>query len=218
MADFMNNAFGGFDEAIARFYNLLATGAGDFFTPLANIITFLGEKGILFFLLGAVLLLFKNTRKAGICMIGAVGLGAIISNLILKNVIQRPRPFNQLPYSVWWVDAGSAVDDGFSCPSGHATGIACALLSLVLTRGKKHLITAGVGITLMGFARNYLMVHYASDIIVSVIVSAVAAGVAYFITIAILKVCEKYKDKKFFSFVLEWDIRDALKKKEEKNV
>ena len=86
MADFMNNAFGGFDEAIARFYNLLATGAGDFFTPLANIITFLGEKGILFFLLGAVLLLFKNTRKAGICMIGAVGLGAIISNLILKNV------------------------------------------------------------------------------------------------------------------------------------
>ena len=46
MADFMNNAFGGFDEAIARFYNLLATGAGDFFTPLANIITFLGEKGI----------------------------------------------------------------------------------------------------------------------------------------------------------------------------
>jgi undecaprenyl-diphosphatase len=217
MADFMNNVFGGFDKAIAQFYNLLATNAGDFFTPLAKVITFLGEKGIIFFLLGAVLLLFKNTRKAGICMIGAVGLGAILSNLILKNLIQRPRPFNELPYSVWWVDAGSAIDDGFSCPSGHVTGIACALLSLVLTRGKKHLITAGVGITAMGWARNYLMVHYASDVIASVIVSVVAVVVAYLITLWILKICEKYKDKKIFALVLNWDVRD-LKKKDKENV
>ena len=215
MAEIINQFFSGFDLEIARFYNILAISAGDFFTPLAKIITFLGEKGIIFFLLGAVLLLFKNTRKAGICMIGAVGLGAILSNLILKNAVARPRPFNSFPYSVWWVDAGSAIDDGFSCPSGHVTGIATALISLVLTRGKKHLITAGVGITAMAFARNYLMVHYASDVIFSVIVSVVAVVVAYLITNLILKICEKNKDKKLFSFILSWDIKEAIKKGKE---
>ena len=78
MADFMNNAFGGFDEAIARFYNLLATGAGDFFTPLANIITFLGEKGILFFFF-LVLSLHQSSLNTNINSFTAILL-AILGN------------------------------------------------------------------------------------------------------------------------------------------
>ena len=60
----------------------------------------------------------------------------------------------------------------------------------------------------MGISRNYLMVHYPSDILGGMASGFTAAVIAYFITKLIYKVAEKYKDKKLFDLILNFDILD----------
>ena len=78
IAQWLNTAFAGYDYAILQALHNLAGAAGGFFTPLCRAITLLGEKGILFLVLGIVLMLFPKTRKVGICMFGAVCCGALL--------------------------------------------------------------------------------------------------------------------------------------------
>lgn len=65
--------------------------------------------------------------------------GFIFTNLILKNVIARPRPFfdqNSIYYD-YWVQAGSLSEKGYSFPSGHATSFATFAMGLFLAFNKK---------------------------------------------------------------------------------
>ena len=52
IAQWLNTAFAGYDYAILQALHNLAEAAGGFFTPLCRAITLLGEKGILFLVLG----------------------------------------------------------------------------------------------------------------------------------------------------------------------
>ena len=65
----------------------------DFFTPVFKGITIAENYGIVFIVIAVILLIFKKTRKAGILALLAMLFGFIFTNLILKNVIARPRPF-----------------------------------------------------------------------------------------------------------------------------
>ena len=87
MADFLNGTFNAFDSAIINAMHNLAVSAGGFFTPLFKAVTFIGEKGIIFFALALILMLFSKTRKLGVCIFGAVACGALITNFILKDII-----------------------------------------------------------------------------------------------------------------------------------
>ena len=58
IAQWLNTTFAGYDYAILQALHNLAEAAGGFFTPLCRAITLLGEKGILFLVLGIVLMLF----------------------------------------------------------------------------------------------------------------------------------------------------------------
>lgn len=66
----------------ARNYNIL--------TPIAKIITNLGSAITLIILSILSLALVKN-KKIGLCIIGNLGC-ITITNLILKHIVQRPRP------------------------------------------------------------------------------------------------------------------------------
>ena len=101
IAQWLNTAFAGYDYAILQALHNLDEAAGGFFTPLCRAITLLGEKGILFLVLGIVLMLFPKTRKAGICMFGAVCCGALITNFWLKDFVARPRPLTVEPFRTW---------------------------------------------------------------------------------------------------------------------
>ena len=74
MSDFLNNLFRGYDYAILSFLHNLASNAKGFFTPFATIISFITEKGLIFIILAIILMLFKKTRKIGICMFGTMGI------------------------------------------------------------------------------------------------------------------------------------------------
>ena len=135
----LNTIFAGYDEALLGLMHRLAGSAGGVLTPLCKLITLLGEKGLLFFAVSIALMLFPKTRRAGVCMFGAVCCGALITNVILKDMIARPRPFQTVPlYREFWNFIGAPAEDGYSFPSGHVTAAAAGMVSLCLSRGRKH--------------------------------------------------------------------------------
>lgn len=65
-----------------------------FFNGFFSVITHLADAGWFWIALAAVLLIFKKTRKTGLVMGGALVLGLIFGNGILKPVINRIRPYD----------------------------------------------------------------------------------------------------------------------------
>ena len=59
-------------------------------------ISFLGDLGWFWIFTGILLSLNSKTRTAGITAIAALVLSTFISNVILKNAVMRPRPFEVL--------------------------------------------------------------------------------------------------------------------------
>ena len=200
----LNSFFSGYDTAILSFAHKMAELAGSVLTPLNKIITLLGEKGILFFLLAVVLMLFPRFRRTGVCMFGAVCCGALITNIILKDQIARPRPFETVDqFRQWWEFIGSPAEDGFSFPSGHVTAAAAGVTSLCLMRGKRWFIPGAIWVLLMMFSRNYLMAHYPSDVLFALVVGVFSGFVAALITQLIFRFLENHSGEgKFYDFLL----------------
>ena len=131
-AQWLNTAFGGFDYAILEFFHTLATGASFILTPLSEIFAFIGDGALACFLLAAILLLFPKTRKAGICILLSVGIGALITNVTVKNLVERPRPYTVEQIQTWWEYVGSSKESDFSFPSGHTTAAMAGAMGLCL--------------------------------------------------------------------------------------
>jgi undecaprenyl-diphosphatase len=108
-------------------------------------------------------------------VLGAGGIGLVV--MAVKLMVGRPRP--PLPFA-------AIAEDGYSFPSGHATGImvAVALTGWMVTRwvirswsGRVLVWTAAVLlIGVVGFSRVYLGVHYLSDVAAGWLLGAVWAG------------------------------------------
>lgn len=147
----------------------------DFFTAIWKFITFLGDEGW-FWLASAILMLFfKKTRKVGIAALCSIALCFLITNLCLKNVIARPRPFNVIPELTILIDAPVS----FSFPSGHtANSFAMAFIYFKILP-KKWGIGAIVLASLIGFSRLYLGVHYPSDVLGGVLVAWICSVLVY---------------------------------------
>lgn len=209
--NFLNNTLGGFDNSIIKAISSLQCG---FLNFVFKAITVLGEKGIIFFVGAIILMLFKKTRPIGICMFGAVGLGAIITNVILKDYVMRLRPFESgsSVYLELWKKVGSPSERGFSFPSGHVTATASAMATLFIFLKKKWCFIPVIVVLLMSLARVYLLAHYPTDVIAGLIVGVISSIIAYYITKLIYLISEKYKDKKLFDFILEFDVRKLFKK------
>lgn len=206
---------GNFDFTILEFYHKLAESAGNILTPIMEIITLIGEKGLWLFLLAFILMLFPRTRRTGVCIFGAVCCGALITNIILKDTVARPRPMvaEDPIFREWWEFIGSPKENGYSFPSGHATAAAAGMFALVLSESKKYLFAAVPYVALMCISRNYLMAHYPTDVLAGAIVGVVSAIIAYFIAKIIFIILEKYKDIKLFGFILNFDVRTMFKSK-----
>ena len=140
----------------------------DFTTPIAKFITNFG--GATFLILTAVILLIviKN-KKIGISVISNLGIIAVL-NLLLKRVLQRPRP---MEYRI-------INESGYSFPSGHSM-ISMAFYGFIIYLIYKYvknkyikwaLITIlGTLIIAIGISRIYLGVHYTSDVLAGFLIS-----------------------------------------------
>ena len=138
MAQWLDTAFYSFDRAVFIAMHNLAICAGDFFTSLFKIITFLGKGGWAFILTAIILVLFKKTRKAGITTLFALACGAILTNVVLKNLVGRIRPYlASEEYKVFWEFVSGALESEYSFPSGHATASMATMTAMFLFFNKK---------------------------------------------------------------------------------
>lgn len=214
IAEWLDTFFAGYDHALLSELHSLAEWGGSALTIVMRVITFAGEKGILMFALALILMLFRKTRRCGICIFGAVCCGALITNIILKDSVERLRPLEALAeYTEWWQFVGAPAEDGFSFPSGHVTALTSGLCALCFCRGKKYILPTVISVVIMGISRNYLMAHYPSDVLAAMIIGIASAAAAYGITVLIYRLIDRYRDRSFFRFVLDADIGDLFRKK-----
>lgn len=79
-----------FDLSVFQWVQSIQT---PFLTTLMKVITTLGDEGIIFIAMGLVLLVTKKYRKIGFTVLGALVIMLICNNLILKELLERVRPF-----------------------------------------------------------------------------------------------------------------------------
>ena len=213
MAHWLDTVFYGFDSAILGAIHNFAVATNGFFTPLMHAITLLADDGIGMILLGMLLLLFRRTRKTGVFVLGAIVFGALITNVTVKPLVMRPRPYADETRVIheWWVWIGSLKESVRSFPSGHTTSAMAAMTAIFLTVNKKYSWTAFLFALLMGFTRMYFVVHYPTDIIGGLLAGAAGALIAYFALSLVWRAIEQRQDNKLFRFVLEFDTVVAVK-------
>lgn len=143
--------------------------------------TSLGNGGLAFILVGLALLPFKKTRKAGIMALGAMLVGLILTNLTLKPLVDRTRPWVAIEGLVPLVETELSK----SFPSGHTTAAFAFAAGIWhgLEDERARWVRWAKGIALaaavlMGFSRLYVGVHYPTDVLGGVVVGLLAGWVA----------------------------------------
>lgn len=209
VAVWLNTTFAGFDLGVFEALHGLSEAAGWFFTPFFHLVSLFAENGIGLFLVSLVLMLFKRTRRAGICMFLAVLCGAIITNVLVKHLVERPRPFSDEAGLVhaWWLSVGAPMETSASFPSGHTTATMAAMTALFLSSRGKARWLCFVPVALMGLSRIYLMVHYPTDVIGGIAAGALGAVAAFFIVQALYRFLESRAESRWPNLVLTFDIR-----------
>lgn len=133
----------------------------DVWTPFWKAITFLGNGGWFWIVLAIVLLFRPSTRKAGFLSLLSMGTGALITNLLLKPMVARTRPYEAIPDVILLI--GRQHD--YSFPSGHTcASFACALILWKMFPGKKGIFAVILAVCI-AFSRLYVGVHYPSDVL-----------------------------------------------------
>ena len=182
-------------------------------------ITHLGDHGKIWIGLCLILLLFKRTRKAGVCGLFALLINLLITNVTLKPMVARIRPYEQFEDLIRLI--GRQKD--FSFPSGHTSSSFAATWSIFMMdrpirkisdkAGKMKTSILGAASMILAvaiaYSRLYVGVHFPTDVLAGAaigIFSAWAAGklVAFAI--------QKWKLEKIFD--MERKVNDTFQELE----
>ena len=82
MAQWLNTVFAGLDGGVFRALNAINC---DFLNVFCKIFSFFGEKGIPLIITGLILCCFVKTRKMGLGILFGIAVGAVFTNVLLKN-------------------------------------------------------------------------------------------------------------------------------------
>ncbi len=190
----IDKTFFSFDFAIFEFFGNIQCG---FLNIIAKIFTAFGDEAFVIpmIVLGAVLMLFKKTRKYGFALFFAIIVGTLITNVLVKPMALRIRPYNTLQeyadYMGWYNFAGAFSESDYSFPSGHTTAafeMATALFLVFRSNGKKKICWLFPVIAVLTMcSRVYLMVHYPTDVLAGMLVGILAGVIGFFL----MKLCMK---------------------------
>lgn len=135
-------------------------------------ITFLGDSGLIWILISAALLLSKKYRSAGIMALCALLINYLLGEVLIKNLIQRPRPFTEYPFMELLI----AKPSSYSFPSGH-TASSFAAAGILAKEFRKYRIPIYTLAVLIAFSRMYLYVHYPTDILGGIVLGLLSAKI-----------------------------------------
>jgi undecaprenyl-diphosphatase len=200
LGESIDKAFYGFDMWIFHFFGAIQN---TFLTYVAKFFTTFGDEGFVIpiAIFSIVLCFFKKTRKFGFTLLFAIAVGTIVTNVVVKPMALRIRPYNTLQnvqeYWAWYTGAGALSESDYSFPSGHTTAsteIAVALFLCFRKDNKKKIawIFPAIALCTAG-SRVYLMVHYPTDVIGGLIVGIISAVIAYFLMKLVMIIFDKTK-------------------------
>lgn len=185
----IDTAFLPFDKEIFSWMHALQLKAGGFLNGFCKFVSFFGKGGWFFMFLAFVFLLFIRMRKEGLGMAFALLIGAIVTNILLKNIVGRARPFTRegQPFFDWWVAAGSNPEGSASFPSGHTTAAFASMVAFFILGDKRYSWTGLIFAFVMGFSRIYLIVHYPTDVLAGFIIGTAAGVIGAFLSKLVYK-------------------------------
>ena len=140
------------------------------------LITMLGDHGILFILLGALFLIFRQTRRCGLFLLLALFVGLLICNITLKPLVGRIRPYDLKQ----GIDLLIEAPTDFSFPSGH-TNASFVFATVIFCTNKKWGVGAFILAALIAFSRRYLYVHYPTDVLAGIVCGIFAGWITVFL-------------------------------------
>lgn len=145
-----------------------------FLDVLMPFFSFIGEGGTIWFFIAVPMLFFKKTRRWGILLIAAMALAFLSGEIILKNLIARPRPFAENTQIQLLIQPSAS----YSFPSGHS-GSSFAAATVLFIMNKKWGTGALLLAFLIAFSRLYNYVHFPSDVLSGILLGIVSALLMY---------------------------------------
>ena len=148
----------------------------DLMTRFWVFITSLGDGGF-WTITGILLLCFKRTRRTGIMALISLVICSLLTNQILKNLFDRPRPFQEIIAVIPLIRKPMS----YSFPSGHTSSSFAAALIYYRMLPKRYGIPTLILAGMIGFSRVYLGVHYPSDVLGGIVVAIIGSMAAYYV-------------------------------------
>lgn len=148
---------------------------------LMPFVTYLGDKGLIWIIVTILLISIKKHKKEGYILLSVLILSTILGEGLLKHIIRRPRPFQEMQTIKLLIKKPSS----YSFPSGHTTSsfAAAGVLGYYFKKYKVYFYALAV---LIAFSRIYLFVHYPSDVLAGIILGL-------FSSVVVLKISNKGK-------------------------
>lgn len=158
-------------------------------TPMDKFMVTISSVGNLSIIWIAFIFIFlaaKELKDQGKIMIVGFALNILLVNILVKNLVARPRPYEVANFTNLLVQKLS--DNSF--PSGH-TSYAFTFATIItrLNKNKALIVFTDILAILIAFSRLYLYVHFPTDVL---------AGVVFGILIGILsiKIYNSYQNRK----------------------
>ena len=139
-------------------------------------ITMLGDSGWFWIALSLLLMVPRQTRWIGITSLAAIVIGALITNVTLKNLVARIRPYEVVEGLVLLIEK----QGDYSFPSGHTCASFAAAGVYWRMLPKKFSIPLLILAAMIAFSRLYVGVHYPTDILAGLLIGLFAAWAAWY--------------------------------------
>ncbi|MGO5092870.1 phosphatase PAP2 family protein [Clostridium sporogenes] len=146
--------------------------ANNFLDKIMIFITSIGNLGLIWIGISLLLLISKRYRKVGVLCIASLFLSSLIGEVLLKNLVQRGRPFT----AVEGINLLIKAPKSFSFPSGH-TASSFAVATVVGRKIEKFKLPIYILAIAIAFSRLYLYVHYPSDVLVGALIGVISAKI-----------------------------------------
>lgn len=164
----------------------------DWLTPIMQVITRFGDGGIFWIGFCILLLCIPKSRRTGIAASLSLALNGLVTNVCLKNVIGRIRPYVRFRE----LTVLTTIPSDTSFPSGHSAASFAVAAGVYMAGWKKTGIVLYIAAALIGFSRLYLGVHFPTDVIGGAIVGVLCAWVIRKIIDGVIKLKKGRKRKK----------------------